>query len=333
MALKAGGKIIGEGKAKVFPTQFDAFDRASLTMRSKAAPDSFYFRKFRHVVIIKGNRQSRVTERFAYNSVRANKCNGRNGFQAMAVDNATSFGFRAVGAEEKQGMVDEVFHSVAQKYDVMNDVMSAGVHRIWKDAMVSALNPPKKGTAFRHLDVAGGTGDIAFRVAERSSNHVRSTVFDINASMLAVGADRAEKKGLSHIDFMEGNAEELPFEPNTFDAYTIAFGIRNVPQIDKALSEAYRVLKRGGRFLCLEFSTADVPGFDKFYEAYSFNVIPRMGEIITGDRDSYQYLVESIRKFPNPERFAAMIRRSGFEQVSYRAYTGGIVCLHSGWKL
>lgn len=251
----------------------------------------------------------------------------------MAVDNATSFGFKAVGADEKQGMVDEVFHSVARKYDVMNDVMSAGLHRLWKDAMVSALNPPKQGMAFRHLDVAGGTGDIAFRVAERSKGHARSTVFDINASMLAVGAERAEKRGLSAIDFIEGNAEALPFENAVFEAYTIAFGIRNVPKIDRALEEAYRVLKRGGRFLCLEFSAVDVPGLDRIYEAYSFNVIPRMGQMITGDRESYQYLVESIRKFPNPDRFSAMIRRAGFDQVTHRAYTGGVVCLHSGWKL
>lgn len=251
----------------------------------------------------------------------------------MSVDNATSFGFIPVNEGEKQGMVDDVFHSVAQKYDVMNDVMSGGMHRIWKDAMVSSLNPPKNGSAFKHLDVAGGTGDIAFRVAERSNNHVQSTVFDINASMLGVGAERAEKKGLSHIEFIEGNAQELPFEANTFDAYTIAFGIRNVPLIDKALSEAHRVLKRGGRFMCLEFSSVDVPGLDKIYEAYSFNVIPRMGQMITGDRDSYQYLVESIRKFPNPERFEAMIRRGGFDQVSHRSFTGGVVCLHSGWKL
>lgn len=251
----------------------------------------------------------------------------------MAVDNATSFGFQTVGDGEKQTMVDGVFHSVAKKYDVMNDVMSGGLHRIWKDAMVSSLNPPKKGDAFHHLDVAGGTGDVAFRIAARSNNHVNSTVFDINESMLGVGAERAEKQGLSHISFMEGNAEELPFEDNCFDAYTIAFGIRNVPLIDKALGEAYRVLKRGGRFLCLEFSAVDVPGFDKIYEAYSFNIIPRIGQMITGDEGSYQYLVESIRKFPNPERFKAMIGRAGFEQVSHRPYTGGVVCLHSGWKI
>lgn len=251
----------------------------------------------------------------------------------MAVDNATSFGFQAVGRDEKQGMVNEVFHSVAKKYDTMNDVMSMGMHRIWKDAMVSCLNPPKKGRPFHHLDVAGGTGDIAFRIAARSASHVKSTVFDINASMLGVGAERAEKLGHKDIEFVEGNAEELPFETNSFDAYTIAFGIRNVPQIDKALSEAFRVLKWGGRLLCLEFSSVDLPGLDKIYEAYSFNVIPRMGQVITGDRDSYQYLVESIRKFPNPNRFEAMLRRAGFDRVSHRSFTGGVVCLHSGWKI
>ena len=245
----------------------------------------------------------------------------------------TSFGNKTVNIDEKQDMVDDVFHSVANKYDVMNDVMSVGMHRLWKDAMVSALNPPKRGAAFHHLDLAGGTGDISFRVAERSNNHVQSTVFDINASMLVVGEERAAKKGFDHIKFVEGNAEELPFEDRSFNAYTIAFGIRNVPRIEKAIEEAFRVLKFGGRFLVLEFSSVDVPGFEKVYEAYSFNVIPQMGQMITGDRDSYQYLVESIRKFPKPMRFEAMIERGGFEKVSHRVYAGGAVCLHSGWKL
>lgn len=251
----------------------------------------------------------------------------------MTVDNATSFGFQKVEEGEKQGMVDEVFHSVAKKYDVMNDFMSMGMHRVWKDAMVSSLNPSKSQSDYTHLDVAGGTGDIAFRIAERSNNNVQSTVFDINGSMLEVGKERAEERGFSHIKFQEGNAEELPFEDNAFDAYTIAFGIRNVPKIDKALSEALRVLKRGGRFLCLEFSQVDVAGFDKIYDAYSFNVIPRVGQAVTGDRESYQYLVESIRKFPNPMRFEAMMKTAGMDQVSHRVYAGGAVCLHSGWKL
>ncbi len=253
--------------------------------------------------------------------------------QNASLDNKTSFGFQTISEGEKQGKVDGVFHSVAKKYDVMNDVMSGGLHRIWKDALVSALNPPKKGAAFHHLDVAGGTGDIAFRLAEKSNKHVNSRVFDINASMLEVGKERAAQKGFNHIEFIEGNAEELPFEGSAFDVYTIAFGIRNVPDIQKALEEAFHTLKRGGRFMCLEFSQADIAGFDKLYDFYSFNIIPFMGQVITGDKDSYQYLVESIRKFPNPARFEGMIARAGFENVSHRVYTGGAVCLHQGWKL
>ncbi|MEM8797534.1 MAG: bifunctional demethylmenaquinone methyltransferase/2-methoxy-6-polyprenyl-1,4-benzoquinol methylase UbiE [Pseudomonadota bacterium] len=248
-------------------------------------------------------------------------------------EGTASFGYRTVDVDEKQDLVDDVFHSVARRYDIMNDLMSAGIHRLWKDAMVSVAGLPRQGATLDHLDVAGGTGDIAFRVRERAKGTVRSTVLDINASMLAVGRERAEKRGFSDINFVEGNAEELPFESSSFDTYTIAFGIRNVPRIDAALSEAYRVLRRGGRFLCLEFSSADVPGFDKIYDAYSFNVIPVIGQLVTGDQDSYRYLVESIRKFPKPERFKAMIERAGFSEVSFRSYSGGAVVLHIGWKI
>lgn len=245
----------------------------------------------------------------------------------------TSYGFRQVVEGEKQHLVNDVFHKVAKRYDIMNDVMSGGLHRLWKDALVTALNP-RKDPSYKVLDVAGGTGDIAFRIVEASGRKAHATVLDINGSMLAVGAERARKKGLSdNLTFVEANAEELPFQPNSFDAYTIAFGIRNVPHIDVALSEAYRVLKRGGRLLVLEFSEVGLPLLDRFYDEWSFKAIPQFGKMITGDSEPYQYLVESIRKFPNQENFAAMIRQAGFSRVAYTDYTGGIAALHSGWKL
>ncbi|WP_416796457.1 bifunctional demethylmenaquinone methyltransferase/2-methoxy-6-polyprenyl-1,4-benzoquinol methylase UbiE [Ciceribacter azotifigens] len=246
---------------------------------------------------------------------------------------ATSYGFRDVQEGEKQGLVNDVFHKVAKRYDIMNDVMSAGLHRVWKNAMVAALNP-RKDPAYKVLDVAGGTGDIAFRIIEASGRLAHATVLDINGSMLAVGAERAAKKGLSdNVTFVEANAEELPFEDNSFDAYTIAFGIRNVPHIDVALKEAHRVLKRGGRLLVLEFSEVDMPLLDRFYDEWSFKAIPHFGRMITGDAEPYQYLVESIRKFPNQRDFAAMISKAGFSRVTFTNYTGGIAALHSGWKL
>jgi demethylmenaquinone methyltransferase/2-methoxy-6-polyprenyl-1,4-benzoquinol methylase len=229
--------------------------------------------------------------------------------------------------------VDEVFHRVARRYDLMNDLMSGGLHRAWKSAMVNMLNPPRRGRPWRLIDVAGGTGDIAFRVAERSQRHAEIVVADVNASMLDVGRARAEKRGFSTIAFQEANAEALPFADGHFDAYSIAFGIRNVPKIDVALAEAWRVLKRGGHFVCLEFSDVDTPMLDRLYELYSFRVIPALGRVVTGDADPYRYLVESIRMFPNQERFADMLRAAGFQRVSFRNLAGGIAALHSGWKL
>ncbi|MBA5776061.1 bifunctional demethylmenaquinone methyltransferase/2-methoxy-6-polyprenyl-1,4-benzoquinol methylase UbiE [Stappia sp. F7233] len=248
---------------------------------------------------------------------------------------ATSFGFRTVADGDKQPLVNDVFHKVARRYDIMNDLMSAGLHRVWKDAMVSTLAPPKSaGRGFKVLDVAGGTGDVAMRIVERSGNTAHAVVCDINGSMLSVGRDRAAKAGLSeYVRFVEGNAESLPFPAGHFDAYTIAFGIRNVPHIDRALTEAFRVLKRGGRLLVLEFSQVDIPFLDRIYDAYSFNAIPAIGQAVAGDGEPYRYLVESIRKFPHQERFAQMIRDAGFSRVTYRNYTGGIACLHSGWKI
>lgn len=244
-----------------------------------------------------------------------------------------SFGFQTVPEEQKQELVNEVFHKVAKRYDLMNDLMSGGLHRVWKDAMIAWLAPSKRA-GWRSLDVAGGTGDIAFRIVNASGKKAHVTVLDINGSMLEVGQERAAKKGLSEcLDFVEANAEELPFEDNVFDAYTIAFGIRNVPHIDKALSEAYRVLKPGGRFLCLEFSEVEMPVLDKIYDQWSFHAIPQIGKMITGDQESYSYLVESIRKFPQQQDFADMITKAGFERVSWRDFTGGIAALHSGWKI
>jgi demethylmenaquinone methyltransferase/2-methoxy-6-polyprenyl-1,4-benzoquinol methylase len=246
----------------------------------------------------------------------------------------THFGYTTIPLEDKQGRVDDVFHSVARRYDLMNDLMSGGLHRAWKDALLTAVNPPKGDRPFALLDLAGGTGDVAFRVAQAGGRNTRVTVCDINAEMLAVGAERAAQRGLDHaVTFEQGNAEELPYADKSFDCVTIAFGIRNVPRIDRALAEAYRVLRIGGRFLCLEFSAVDVPGLDTLYELYSFKVIPRVGQAVTGDREAYQYLVESIRKFPKPQAFAGMIEQAGFRRVSFRQMTGGVVALHSGWKL
>jgi len=246
----------------------------------------------------------------------------------------THFGYETVPLADKQGMVNDVFHSVARRYDLMNDLMSGGLHRAWKDALVSAVHPPRSDRSFALLDLAGGTGDVGFRVVEAGGAGTRVTVCDINADMLAVGAKRAIERELDdRVTFEQGNAEELPYPDKSFDCVTIAFGIRNVPRIDRALAEIHRVLKLGGHFLCLEFSNVDVPGLDALYELYSFRLIPRIGQVVTGDREAYQYLVESIRKFPKPKVFAKLIEQAGFRRVSYRAMTGGVVALHSGWKL
>ena len=249
-------------------------------------------------------------------------------------EQTTHFGFRDVPLGDKQSLVNDVFHSVARRYDLMNDLMSVGLHRAWKDIMITALNPPKTDAPFALLDVAGGTGDIAFRAAKASGAGFRATVCDINTDMLEVGRNRASAQHLDdRVSFVEGNAERLTFPDRAFDAYTIAFGIRNVPQIDLALKEAYRVLRPGSRFLCLEFSTVDVPGLDRIYDLFSFRVIPPLGRAVAGDAESYQYLVESIRKFPKPNAFAEMIGAAGFSRVKWQSLSGGIVALHSGWRL
>ena len=243
------------------------------------------------------------------------------------------FGAREVPIEDKQALVDGVFRNVARRYDLMNDLMSLGLHRAWKDALVTAVNPPRN-RPFALLDVAGGTGDVAMRVVAAGGADTRATVCDINPDMLAVGRERAEARGLvDALRFAEANAESLPFADRSFDAVTIAFGIRNVPRIDAALAEAFRVLKIGGRFLCLEFSAVAMPGLGALYDLYSFNVIPALGRAVVGDAESYRYLVESIRRFPTPQAFAQMMRAAGFARVSHRLLSGGIVALHSGWRL
>jgi demethylmenaquinone methyltransferase / 2-methoxy-6-polyprenyl-1,4-benzoquinol methylase len=245
----------------------------------------------------------------------------------------TDFGSRDVPLGDKQALVDDIFRSVARRYDLMNDLMSFGVHRAWKDALVTALDPPKN-RPYALLDIAGGTGDIAFRAIAAGGEQARATVCDINADMLTVGRERAAVRGLGDaITFIEANAEALPFADRSFDAATIAFGIRNVARIETALAEAFRVIKIGGKFVCLEFSAVDVPGLDRLYELYSFNVIPALGRAVVGDADSYRYLVESIRRFPRPDAFAAMMRAAGFGRVTHRLISGGIVALHCGWRL
>ena len=254
----------------------------------------------------------------------------------MTPQEETHFGDQTVPLADKQGLVDEVFHSVARRYDLMNDLMSGGLHRAWKNALVTAVNPPGKTSdrPFALLDLAGGTGDVAFRTVEAGGDNTRVTVCDINAEMLAVGRERALERGLDDkVTFEQGNAEELPYADKSFDCVTIAFGIRNVPRIAKALSEAHRVLKFGGHFLSLEFSSVDVPGIDKIYDLYSQHVIPNIGRAVTGDREAYAYLVESIRKFPKPKAFASMIEAASFRRVSFTSMTGNVVAMHSGWKL
>ncbi|MEQ1577367.1 MAG: bifunctional demethylmenaquinone methyltransferase/2-methoxy-6-polyprenyl-1,4-benzoquinol methylase UbiE [Hyphomicrobium sp.] len=249
-------------------------------------------------------------------------------------DYGTSFGFRSVREEERQGLVNGVFSSVAENYDLMNDLMSGGMHRLWKQELISAINPPKGSQTFKLLDVAGGTGDIALRYADAGGSNTSAVICDINPQMLDAGLRKVREAKLENrITLVEGNAETLPFEDNSFDAYSISFGIRNVTHIDRALSEAFRVLKTGGRFLCLEFSQCQVPLLDRIYDFHSFEVIPRLGQLAAGAAEPYQYLVESIRKFPDQEKFARMIGEAGFARPSYRNLTGGIAAIHSGWKI
>ena len=242
----------------------------------------------------------------------------------------THFGFRDVPEAEKAGLVRGVFSSVAARYDLMNDLMSGGVHRLWKDAVIDWM-APRPG--MRLLDVAGGTGDVAFRFLDRVKGDGEVTVLDLTADMLEEGRRRAEDQGREGLSWVCGDAMQLPFPDRSFDAYTIAFGIRNVTRPEAALAEAHRVLRPGGRLLVLKFSRVTDGMLQRLYDAYSFNVIPALGGAVTGDRDSYQYLVESIRKFPHQERFAEMIESAGFSRVTWRNLTMGVAAIHSGWRL
>jgi demethylmenaquinone methyltransferase/2-methoxy-6-polyprenyl-1,4-benzoquinol methylase len=245
--------------------------------------------------------------------------------KGMAMEK-TSFGFRDVDVAEKTALVGDVFRRVAGRYDLMNDLMSGGMHRLWKDRFVDLVRP-RAGECI--LDLAGGTGDIAFRMARRGA---RVTVADINAAMLDVGRKRAARRGLQGLSFEEANAEALPFDSRAFDAVTIAFGIRNVTLVDQALREAHRVLDWGGRFFCLEFSACQWPGFADLYDLYSMRVVPRIGAAVARDAEAYRYLVESIRRFPDMEHFSGMIRAAGFSGVKAIPILGGAVAIHSGWK-
>jgi len=245
----------------------------------------------------------------------------------MTASETASFGYEDIPADEKESRVGAIFSNVAAKYDVMNDAMSVGMHRLWKDKFVRRVRP-KHGETI--LDMAGGTGDIAFRM-EPSGAQI--TVSDINQDMLDVGIERAMKRGIDGLVWSRQNAEELTFGDRFFDAYTIAFGIRNVTHIDKALAEAHRVLKFGGRFFCLEFSTTQWPGFSEIYDAYSHKLVPKLGQMIAGDEESYRYLIESIRRFPTMPAFEGMIRDAGFRHTKVEPILGGLVAIHSGWKV
>ena len=245
-------------------------------------------------------------------------------------DKTTHFGFETVPEAEKAGRVQGIFNSVASKYDIMNDVMSVGIHRVWKEAMMDWL-APRSGQKL--LDVAGGTGDVSFKFLARAGTG-HATVLDLTEPMLVEGRKRAEAAALAEsLDWVVGDAMGLPFDDNSFDVYTISFGIRNVTRPQEALNEAYRVLRPGGRLMVLEFSQLPNPMMQKAYDLYSFNVIPRMGQMIANDRESYQYLVESIRNFPDQETFLDMVKMAGFEQAKYRNLTMGVAALHSGWKI
>ena len=243
------------------------------------------------------------------------------------MNDKVNFGNELVSPEEKTRRVGAVFSSVARRYDLMNDLMSGGMHRLWKERFVARVKP-RPGEEI--LDMAGGTGDVAFRMAQRGA-HV--TVADINPEMLAVGRERAERRSLEHLSWKVENAEALSFSDASFDAYTIVFGIRNVTDIPAALREAHRVLKRGGRFYCMEFSSSDWPGFSNLYDLWASNAIPRIGKAVANDEDSYRYLVESIRRFPRPNAFKAMIANAGFVRAAAEPMLGGLVTIHSGWKI
>ena len=320
------GHAIRQRKAQIGAIHLRPFDHPPLHCRGKATPDRLDLGKLRHF----GPDPFRRIVSAAKASIRRTSWHKRQELMTESDTRTTHFGFKTVEEDQKAGMVHGVFTRVANRYDIMNDVMSAGIHRLWKDAMMDWL-APRPGQKL--LDVAGGTGDVSFRFLKRAPG-AAATVLDMTESMLVEGRKRAEAESLAEqLSWVAGDAMALPFQDNTFDVYTISFGIRNVTRIQDALSEAYRVLKPGGRLMVLEFSQLPNPALQWAYDRYSFNVIPAMGQIVAGDRDSYQYLVESIRRFPDQETFAGMIRAAGFEQVKYRNLTMGVAALHSGWKI
>lgn len=302
-----GGKILGKGGPEVAPPGLHFNEFPALHGGGQTHANSFDFGKLRH-----------------YGQVMSTESH---------TDHTASFGFRDVPEDEKEKLVRGVFSSVAKNYDLMNDLMSGGVHRLWKDAFVGWLNPQP---GWKSLDVAGGTGDIAFRIAKairKKGGEPDITVCDINPDMLSEGVARADKKGETALTWVTGDAQQLPMPDNSFDSYTIAFGIRNVTRIEKALEEARRVLKPGGRFLCLEFSQVVVPGLDVLYDKFSFHILPKIGGYVARDREAYQYLVESIRRFPPQDKFARMISEAGLSNVKVRNLSGGIAAMHSAWKI
>lgn len=353
-ALDTVGKSQGKRKTQVRPRKLESHDGSAFNDRGQTPSDCFDFRQFGHDRFPRQLVHLQAAAKFNTDVCRqgnefiqlrrpgegsmSKETHSRNQAAARArhvEEMSRSYGFEEVDAAAKQPRVNAVFDRVAPRYDLMNDLMSAGLHRLWKDALVARLSPPRGTRAgWRAIDVAGGTGDIALRLVEASRGSAAVTVVDINTAMLDVGRERARRSPHGDlINFVEGNAEQLPFDRGSFDAYTIAFGIRNVPEIDAALREAMRVLRFGGQFLCLEFSEVAVPGLDRLYEQWSVHAIPRIGRIVAGDEEPYRYLVESIRKFPGQERFCAIIRDAGFARVGYRNLSGGIAALYWGWKL
>ncbi len=326
-AGQAGGHVRGKWPAQIGAAHVCCDNPRTLQHGGKAATDCLDFWKFRQCGLsyALGGVVTPVQS-----PIRRGCTSGGQGPMSDQGDGTTHFGFQTVEEDAKAGMVHGVFTNVASRYDVMNDVMSMGIHRIWKDAMMDWL-APRDGQHL--LDVAGGTGDVAFRFLKRAPG-ARATVLDMTESMLVAGQTRAEAaQEADKLEWVVGDAMALPFSDNSFDVYTISFGIRNVTRIADALAEAFRVLRPGGRLMVLEFSQLPNAAMQRAYDLYSFNVIPRMGQVIANDRDSYQYLVESIRKFPEQETFAEMIRTAGFEQVKYRNLSMGIAALHSGWKI
>ena len=348
---KAFGETGGKGKAQIRPALLDRQDPPSFQNGKEAASDRFDFGQFRHRAGISYRRRRggfcagvtigtvalmrvpRYGPRHMSETVDDPKEQGAVPSDLPSQETA-SFGFAEVPARDKSRLVRGVFESVAERYDIMNDLMSGGLHRAWKDAVIDWLAPPTSARPFDLLDVAGGTGDISVRFLKRAGVGARAMLTDINEAMLRAGLERADRKPFEgRLAVAVADAEHLPFPDRSFDAYTIAFGIRNVTNMDNALAEARRVLKPGGRFLCLEFSHLAIAPLKPVYDAYSFHAIPRIGQWVAGDSESYRYLVESIRRFPDQDSFAERIAQAGLGQVKYRNLTGGVAAIHSAWRL